>query len=231
MRLFVFSITAFLAALFFVPFAQAAESAFLPAKPAHIDQATRVPQWERIIDSYNRNESAYARCLAAPSLCPSERLKVWSEFISAIQDEPQNIQAAYVNGWFNRMPYREDDWIYGRADHWADLEQFLQYSGDCEDFSVAKYITLRALGFSIEQLKVTMVYDVYSGTDHAFLVARIGTQEFVLDNRDAAMEPGKFVTRYQPHYAFNEKEVLFYKRPVMASKIRKDSPDVMPGNR
>ena len=205
--------------------------AFLPNRPMQRVQIEKIPQWNRIVQNYNKDKAIYARCVESSSFCPNERLKIWGKFVHAIKDEPQEIQAAYVNGWFNRMPYREDKWIYGQRDHWADLAQFLQYSGDCEDFSIAKYITLRVLGFSSEQLKVAMVYDVYSGTDHAFTIARVGLSDYILDSRDAAMEPGRFVARYQPHYAFNEDQVWVYKRPVMARSIRKDNPQVMPGNR
>ncbi len=204
---------------------------FLPEHVQMEKTLSAAPQGYRFFKELEADLPVYQRCIAVRAFCPTERLKVWSDFVRAIEAKPQNIQAAYVNGWFNRLPYREDDWIYGKDDHWASFEQFLQYSGDCEDFSAAKYLTLKLLGFSEDQLKITIVYDVYSGTDHAFLVARIGMNDFILDNRVAAMEPVRFIDRYQPYYAFNETGLFVYDKPLVASRVRGDDPQVLPGNR
>jgi predicted transglutaminase-like cysteine proteinase len=91
-------------------------------------------------------------------------------------------------------------------------------------------MTLRRLGLRADQMKITMVYDIYSGTDHAYLVVNYGRQTFVLDSREKTMNPHTFKKRYQPYYAFNEKEIWTYKRPKIVLKNRQ-SLNVLPSNR
>ena len=61
--------------------------------------------------------------------------------------------------------YKADDQNYGRRDYWATPLEFLRYSGDCED-GVAKYVSLRQLGFTADQLRLVVVYDVVRDLAH-----------------------------------------------------------------
>lgn len=67
-----------------------------------------------------------------------------------------------VNTYFNqRIRFRADAEVWGQADHWASpLELLRKGEGDCEDFAIAKYFSLRALGVPAVQLR--MVYALAS---------------------------------------------------------------------
>ena len=44
--------------------------------------------------------------------------------------------------------FADDTEIWGEPDYWATvLETLGRGAGDCEDFSIAKYVTLKAMGF------------------------------------------------------------------------------------
>lgn len=208
------------------------EASFLAGHAAHHNGVASLPQWTHILAQYEKNKGTYALCRDNPGACPSERIAVWQQFIGAVKDQPDFRQIAYVNHWVNRMPYRQDDLVYGDNDHWASVEEFLAYAGDCEDFAIMKYMTLREMGFPASRMHITMVYDVYSGTDHAFLVVQTdGGVEYVMDNRESGTDPALFAARYKPHFAFNEKSLRTYNSPVMARTIRKSDTSVMTGNR
>lgn len=181
-----------------------------------------LPQWQRILQSHQ-----YAKTRIA-----SPQYQNWQKFVQSLQHESKIHQLLKVNQWFQQFSYKQDNWVYGKEDHWATPAEFLKYGGDCEDFAIIKYMSLRQLGFPAKDLKITMVYDVYSGTDHAFLIAYHNGAEFVLDNREKLVVSRYMKKRYRPYYAFNEKTLWTYDAPLIASRARKfQNTTILPGNR
>jgi len=63
-----------------------------------------------------------------------------------------------VNTWVNNTRYRSDKQVYGVSDYWATLYEFQgRGMGDCEDYTIAKYYILKALGVSPKKMKFTYV--------------------------------------------------------------------------
>lgn len=179
-------------------------------------------QWQRVVEDYAFQSSFE----------PSKKIYAWKRFMSSVESEEPLGQLLKVNLWFNGFPYKQDNWVYGEDDYWATPSEFLENGGDCEDFAIIKYITLRLLGFPAESMKIAMVYDVFSGTDHSFLIVNYEGEDFVLDNRENMTVADHYVDRYKPHYAFNEQKLWMFDSPLMVEKLRKDdSGDVLPGNR
>ena len=73
------------------------------------------------------------------------------------RDEPSRVAA--VNDFYHRhLRYRDDLDTWAEIDHWASpLEALQQGSGDCEDFAIAKYFTLVAMGLPPERLRLVYV--------------------------------------------------------------------------
>lgn len=178
-----------------------------------------LPQWQRILQSHTYSNPQ------------STGYKEWQEFIISIQDQPKLRQMLKVNQWFQKYSYKLDKNIFGQEDYWASPVEFFQRGGDCEDFAIVKYMTLRQLGFSTNDMKIAMVYDVYSGTDHSFLIVNYNGSEFVMDNREKVTVSRYLKNRYKMHYAFNEDAVWTYNKPVMASRARSPDSAILPGNR
>jgi predicted transglutaminase-like cysteine proteinase len=180
-----------------------------------------LPPWKRILEYKTVNEER-----------ADLSIQMWRKLIESLEGEPQEDQIYKANMWLNSFPYKQDNWLYGKSDHWATPTEFLTHGGDCEDFAIIKYITLRELGFTPEQLKVSIVYDIYSGTDHAFLLVKHDDKDFVLDNRDHEVSASHYLERYKPYYVFNELEVLTFEKPMIATTIRDNTNSlVLPGNR
>ena len=56
------------------------------------------------------------------------------------------------------MLFEDDDQHWHQADYWATpIETLASNGGDCEDFSIAKYFTLRELGVAEQCLRLTNV--------------------------------------------------------------------------
>jgi len=65
-----------------------------------------------------------------------------------------------VNTWINYIRYASDMKVYGVRDYWATLYEFVgKNKGDCEDYTIAKYYILKALG--VDPHKMKFAYVIY----------------------------------------------------------------------
>jgi predicted transglutaminase-like cysteine proteinase len=103
-------------------------------------------------------------------------------------------------------PYIEDINNWGKTEYWATAFQFLKKSGDCEDFSIAKYMLLKAAGMPVENMRIVAVrIRSLGGIGHAILVVYQGDQALVLDNRNTRVMEEQVVRReFQPALSVNE---------------------------
>ena len=109
-------------------------------------------------------------------------------------------QIAFVN----QSVYVTDAANYGLRDYWATALEFLVRSGDCEDYAIAKYQSLRLLGWPPEALRLVVVQDVLRDLPHAVLAAYLGDAIYILDNlSDTVLEQAQ-VENYVPYYSVNE---------------------------
>jgi predicted transglutaminase-like cysteine proteinase len=63
-----------------------------------------------------------------------------------------------VNRFFNKIPYMTDAEHWGVDDYWATPVQLIaSNAGDCEDYAIAKYMSLVKLGIPEEKIRITYV--------------------------------------------------------------------------
>ena len=102
-------------------------------------------------------------------------------------------------------PYRTDKEVYGKADYWAAPYEFLARSGDCEDYCIIKYYTLKELGVSVENMRIVVVRETIRNIGHAILAVYDGDDVYILDNLSEAVRPMERVRNYVPQFSVNEK--------------------------
>jgi predicted transglutaminase-like cysteine proteinase len=90
------------------------------------------------------------------------RMLTWQRLVRDAQaqvaanriDAPQLLTRS--NDFFNQIPYMTDLRHWGADDYWATpVESLGSLGADCEDYAVAKYLTLKALGVPIDRLRIT----------------------------------------------------------------------------
>jgi predicted transglutaminase-like cysteine proteinase len=111
-----------------------------------------------------------------------------------------------VNGFFNRNRFISDQEHWQKADYWATPIEFIgTKGGDCEDFVIAKYITLRALGVPDAKLRITYVKSLSLNQAHMVLTYYASPREvpLVLDNLINQIQPASSRTDLLPVYSFN----------------------------
>jgi predicted transglutaminase-like cysteine proteinase len=108
-----------------------------------------------------------------------------------------------VNDMMNAKPYILDKRNWGANDYWETPAEFMQRGGDCEDYAIAKYAALRALGVPEERLRIAIVQDTLKNIAHAVLVVYAETGAYMLDNQNDGLLNAETYTRYRPIYSIN----------------------------
>ena len=194
------------AVLSFLPFAGA--QATLPIalfKTAEIraDSHDGLRQWQAVLQRIEREMPVYAACRKDPAACPSRGVQLWQELLLELEGRPLNEQVIRVNRFVNQWRYRSDRAVYGKSDYWASPLEFFRNSGDCEDYAIAKYVSLRLLGVPDDQLRLAVVQDELRNLAHAVLVVYKRDTAVVLDNLTNAVLPHDRLTNYTPYYTVN----------------------------
>ncbi|MEO1089023.1 MAG: transglutaminase-like cysteine peptidase [Pseudomonadota bacterium] len=183
----------------------------LTSIPANV----QLPRWEHVAQQLVHELPLMRSCLAAVNACTGPPLVAWRQALQGVADAPWQDRLSAVNLAVNRTPYHTDAAIYGTRDHWATpLEFFTRNTGDCEDFAIAKYASLRLLGIPASSMRILVVEDVRRNLAHAVLVVREGTHVWLLDNLDDQVRDYEDSPQYDPFYAVNEEERWLHRLPT-----------------
>ena len=163
-----------------------------------------LPQWQRTLRQIDQERGTYEACSEAAPSCPSRGIMAWQAMLKGQVGRAPIDQLQAVNRFLNDWRYKADAQNYGQRDYWATPLEFLRQSGDCEDYAITKYVSLRQLGFEAERLRLVVVRDVLRDLAHAVLAVYLDDQVFILDNLTRAVLPQEQVTQYVPYYSINE---------------------------
>jgi predicted transglutaminase-like cysteine proteinase len=145
------------------------------------------------------------------------QMQAWKAQLQSLSGASARDKVAAVNSYINQISYIEDSKNYGQSDYWATPVEFFRKGGDCEDFAIAKYASLRALGFSTEQLRIAIVQDKIKNIAHAILIVYTEDGTYILDNQDKRLRHAAEVTRYQPVFSINSTNWWLHRLPAGAS--------------
>jgi predicted transglutaminase-like cysteine proteinase len=163
-----------------------------------------LPQWQRALRQIDAERATYEACFGADESCPSRGVLAWQGLLRSQRDRPAFDQLQAVNRFLNDWQYKTDSQNYGTRDYWASPLEFLRRSGDCEDYAIAKYVSLRQLGYPVDQLRLVVVHDVVRDLAHAVLAVYLNDQVYILDNLTRAVLPQERLAHYIPYYSINE---------------------------
>lgn len=167
------------------------------------DNLTIFPKWMGMLERYfDERKLGEGDCEATSfNRC---HLAEWSAFLDSLRGRSAADVLDAVNRYLNAAPYITDIVNYGIDDYWATPRQFLARDGDCEDYAIAKFMSLRALGFPDDQLRIVVLEDLNLRIGHAVLAVYLGGEILVLDNQVDAVVPASRIHHYQPLYSINE---------------------------
>lgn len=133
------------------------------------------------------------------------RLERWEAMVWANVYQPTMVKLKAVNDFFNKMKFETDMQHWHKQDYWATpFETLASNGGDCEDFAIAKYYTLRQLGIPSSKMRITYVKALKLNQPHMVLTYYPDDGEpLVLDILTPQMLPASKRTDLVPVYSFN----------------------------
>lgn len=151
----------------------------------------------QLLDDIESRHDSYAR----------KRLEQWQILIEDSEELTDQQKLTAVNDFFNsRVMFTDDEILWGREDYWATpVETLAMGTGDCEDFSIAKYFTLRELGVEDDKMRLTYVKATELNQAHMVLTYyenRRATPQ-VLDNLIPEIRTADKRQDLVPVYSFN----------------------------
>ncbi len=129
-----------------------------------------------------------------------------NKLLDTLKDKSIDTKLIEVNRFFNQFQYREDIDQWGQKDYWATPQEFIgTQKGDCEDFVIAKYFSLRKLGVPDNRLYLTYVKALKKNVAHMVLsyFETPASIPLVLDNYNPRIFPASKRQDLLPVYSFN----------------------------
>lgn len=139
---------------------------------------------------------------------------LWHQMLRNSSNLNEEEKLRQINKFFNlHVYYDEDKRIWQKADYWATpLETLARARGDCEDFTIAKYVSLKLLNIPEEKLKLTYVKlvtqdgDTSNSQPHMVLAYYPDEQNepLILDNLNGQILPASERPELKAVFSFND---------------------------
>ena len=140
-------------------------------------------------------------------------VKDWNDALTVFQKEPEQKKLKDVNEYFNRkLRFESDLKNWGQEDYWATpIEALMKGAGDCEDYAIAKYFSLKFSGVPVAKLRITYVKARIGGMDSNVTQAHMvltyystpDAEPLVLDNLVSEIRPASRRADLIPIFSFN----------------------------
>ncbi len=160
-------------------------------------------KWRDALKRYERES------VKAPGRCGDLtqnkcRFREWAALIEKLRGLSPAEQMRRVNRFMNRSRYIIDPINWGVKDYWESPGQFFTREGDCEDYAITKYMTLKRLGFDPRTMRIVVLRDLNLKIAHAVLVVEMNGKRWILDNQIEQVVEDTTIRHYLPLYSINE---------------------------
>ncbi|MDD3370724.1 MAG: transglutaminase-like cysteine peptidase [Alphaproteobacteria bacterium] len=162
------------------------------------------PRWTGMLARYGA-ENHKLDSVCGPDRDTPCKLKEWKDFLEDLKDEPLMDKITEVNRYLNKYPYVDDIVNWGIVNYWETPYEFQRKSGNCKDYAIAKFMSLRAIGVPGDLMRIVVLRDLnLGGIIHAVLVVSVGEKNYILDNQIKQVISTDKVYHYVPIYSINE---------------------------
>jgi predicted transglutaminase-like cysteine proteinase len=144
-------------------------------------------------------------------------LRDWQRILDESRSAPERDKLGKINEFVNRRVVFDDDLsIWNLSDYWATpLETVGQGRGDCEDFAIMKYYSLKDAGVALAKLRLVYVKARVEGPHGPYLQAHMvlayyptpNAEPLVLDNLVPEIRPASQRKDLQPIFSFNSEAI------------------------
>lgn len=192
-------------AAFFLPREACAFQSYFINKEIKSDNIEMFSKWTDVLARYEATAHSLDDVCGSDEKYSPCRLKVWKKTLEGLRGKPLIEQIDGVNRLVNSYPYVEDIVNWGVDDYWETPYEFQERNGDCEDYAISKFMSLRALGVTNDQMRIEIVQDLnLGGVIHAILIVFVDGKVYVLDNQIKQVILAVDIYHYKPIYSINE---------------------------
>lgn len=125
----------------------------------------------------------------------------WNKFKKETRSKPLIEKIKAVNDLWNKRIWKEDEKNWGVKDKWATPLEFCYKGGDCEDYAIAKMLSLKALN---ADCPMRFVIGKKKERGHAILVVQVDSKLLVLDNESNDLMPDYLYSNFEPKDSLTE---------------------------
>ncbi|MDX9944952.1 MAG: transglutaminase-like cysteine peptidase [Azonexus sp.] len=150
-----------------------------------------------------------------------QRLMIWQTLINQMRQaeaagailkerNAESLTLRKINAFFNQVPYFNDIKHWRQEDYWATpVEMLSSYGGDCEDYSISKYLSLKEMGIPVERLRITYVRAKELNEAHMVLAyyPTPDAEPWIMDNLIPELRPASQRPDLEPVYSFNDDDL------------------------
>mgnify|MGYP000052284785 CR=1 FL=1 len=143
------------------------------------------------------------------------RVEQWKTLIESGATWSDIKKLTSVNDFVNQFDFVDDIKHWQQEDYWATpLQTLVTKGGDCEDFAIAKYFTLSAMGMDEEKMRLTYVKALTIKKAHMVVsyYDKPTAEPLVLDNLNTNIVPSSQRKDLLPVYSFNGSGLWLAKR-------------------
>jgi len=144
-----------------------------------------------------------------------QRIQELIKLLNKLDKESELKKLEDINDFFNKINYNTDLKVWNKKDYWASRAEFLNIAnGDCEDYVIAKYFSLRQLGLPAEKIFLTYVKAIKYRQSHMILTyfKSKGSVPLVLDNINTKILPSTKRRDLRPLFSFNGEKIYMAKQ-------------------
>ncbi|GGI98575.1 sulfate adenylyltransferase [Shewanella hanedai] len=155
------------------------------------------------------------------------RAKNWETFLVENSGNDDWNKINKINDFINKsVIYETDLSLWDKEDYWASPAETLgRGRGDCEDFAIAKYFSLLALGIPEGKLRLMYVRQLQIDEPHMVLIYFENKKAIplVLDNFNPRILPANKRPDLKPIYSFNGSGLWMSKAKGLGKKVKNSS--------
>lgn len=182
---------------------KASEQSFFNSVEVRSTNLKLFKKWTSAVSRFTKEvaEAKKGKCSSTEmNTCNYEQ---WGKFLGSLRKKSPLEKMQQVNDFMNRAKYITDPVNWGRKDYWESPGEFMSRFGDCEDYAISKYMSLKMLGFKDSELRVVAVKDLNLKVGHAVLVVFVDGKTYLLDNQIKQVIETTKVRHYQPVFSIN----------------------------
>ncbi|WP_169753855.1 transglutaminase-like cysteine peptidase [Campylobacter curvus] len=150
------------------------------------------------------------------------RASALNTLMASLQNASVQEKLVKVNDFFNALRWTTDMEVWGKKDYWATRMEFLgKGAGDCEDYVIAKYFTLKQLGVPTDKLYFTYVKALKYNQAHMVLSYYETPKSIplILDNINGKIKIATQRTDLLPVYSFNGDSLYLAKQEGLGQVV------------